>query len=139
MKKQIFLTSAMAATLTSLTGCASGDDWDDNGYASADTQVCVDDVGIRVDDMWCVDDDNDGHVYFNGQRYRKRDWYYVYRGSPLPYHGEWVRDARFKGSAAPIAGATYARAPQFTNMTRSAAMARGGFGSSSRSFGGGRS
>jgi len=44
-----------------------------------------------------------------------------------------------QGSKTPATGKSYASAPAHTNLTRSAAMSRGGFGSSSRSFGGGRS
>lgn len=139
MKKQIFLTTAMATALTSLAGCSSGDDWDGNVYADSDTQICTDDAGLRVEDLWCDDDDRDGFVYIGGIRHKKKGWYYVNRGSPMPYYGDSIRDSKFKGSTAAIAGATYARAPSSSNMTRSSAVSRGGFGSSSRSYGGGRS
>lgn len=142
MKKQIFLTSAMAATLSSITGCSSADDWDGNSYADADTSVCVDQAGIRVEDLFCDDDDGDGFIYVGGIKKKKsHGWYYVNRGSPLPYHGDSIRDSRYKfsGSSTPAAGAVYARAPASTNMTRSSAVSRGGLGSSSGSYGGGRS
>lgn len=138
-KKQILLTSAMATTLLSISACSSGDDWDGNVYADNDTQVCTDEVGIRVDDLWCDDDDGDGYVSFGGKKHKKKGWYYVSRGSPLPYYGDSTRDSKFRGSTVAAAGTSYAKAPSTSNMTRSAAVSRGGFGSSSRSYGGGRS
>ena len=133
MKKQILLTSAMAATLSSLSGCSSGDDWDGSVYAENDVGVCVDQNGYRVDDDNC---DNDGYRRGGGF-----GWFYMSRGSRIPYYGDSIRDKQygFAGSATPDPSKVYARAPFNTNLTRSTAMARGGFGSSSRSFGGGRS
>ena len=132
MKKQLALTTAMAATLTSLSACSSGGDWDDS-YADTDTAVCVDEYGRRVDDSNC----RTSHIRGGGYH----GWYYINRGSRLPYYGDSVNDPKLgiKGSKTPLAGASYASAPMHTNMTRSAAKARGGFGSSGRSFGGGRS
>lgn len=129
MKKQLFLTSAMAATLS---GCSSGGDWDGNVYSRSDTAVCVDQNGYRVADSYC----SSRSAYVGGGR-----WFYVNRGGRLPYHGDRIDDPkhRFAGSYEPKAGTSYARAPAEANMTRSAAVSRGGFGSSSRSFGGGRS
>jgi hypothetical protein len=133
MKKQIFLTSAMAATLSSLSGCSSGDDWDGSTYAENDLGVCVDQNGYRVDDDWCDDD--------NFRRSSGYGWFYVSRGSRVPYYGDSIKDKKygFVGSAKPDPSKVYGRAPESTRVTRSTAMARGGFGSSSRSFGGGRS
>lgn len=130
--KQLVLTSAMAATLASLPGCASNDDWNDGEIAAYDTRVCVDQNGYRVDDFGC----DDGYIRGSGN-----GWYYVGRRSRIPYWGDSVYDTRygFTGSKTPTAGAVYAPAPSSTAMTRSAAVARGGFGSSSRGFGGGRS
>jgi hypothetical protein len=132
MKKQIFLTSAMAATLSSLSGCSSSDDWDGSVYAENDTGVCVDQNGYRVDDDLCDDDRYRGGGY---------GWFYMGRGSRVPYYGDSIRDKKygFAGSSTPDPSKVYARAPEATKVTRSAAMARGGFGSSSRSFGSGRS
>lgn len=132
MKKKLALTSAMAATLTSLSACSSGDDWDDN-YADNDTAVCVDENGRRVDDSNCRSQHIRGGGFYG--------WYYINRGSRLPYYGDSVRDTKLgiKGSAVATPGVNYATSPPHTNMTRSAAKARGGFGSSGRSFGGGRS
>lgn len=133
-KKQILLTSAMAATLTALSGCSTGDDWDGNVYAENDLGVCVDQNGYRVDDDYCDS---------NSSRYRggHYGWFYVNRGSRVPYYGDSIHDKRhaFAGSTRPDPGKVYAKAPASANMTRSTAVSRGGFGSSSRSYGGGRS
>lgn len=133
-KKHLALTTAMAATLTSLSACSSGNDWDDS-YADKDTAVCVDEAGRRVDDSSCRS------PRVGGAGAGLLAWYYINRGSRLPYYGDSVRDPKLgiKGSPTPAAGASYASAPSHTNLTRSAAKARGGFGSSGRSFGSGRS
>ena len=132
INKQLFLTSAMAATLTGLPGCSSGNDWDDGVYARNDTRVCVDQNGNRVADYGC----NTRTGYYGGSR-----WFYVGRGSRVPYLGDSISDKRygFKGGYDARPGAAYDSAPGAANMTRSASVARGGLGSSSRSFGGGRS
>ena len=132
MKKQIALTTAMAATLGSLSACSSGGDWDDS-YADSDTAICVDEAGRRVDDSNC----RSPHIRGGGYH----GWFYVNRGSRLPYYGDSVSDPKLgiKGSRTATPGVSYASAPIHTNLTRSAAKARGGFGSSGRSFGGGRS
>lgn len=137
MKKQLILTSAMAATLSA---CASNDDWGGQVLADDDTQICVDGDGNRVSDIVC-DGDHDGGGYyggFYGKKYRK---YYVSRSSPVPYIGDSVRDSRygFRGSYVPASGVAYASAPSATQVSRSEATSRGGLGSSSRSYGGGRS
>lgn len=131
MKKQLALTTAMAATLTSLSACSSGNEWE-GSYADNDTRVCVDEAGRRVDDSQCR-----SHIRGGGYH----GWYYINRGARLPYYGDSVKDPKMgiRGSATPIAGRSYVDAPAHTNLTRSAAMSRGGFGSSGRSFGGGRS
>jgi hypothetical protein len=135
MKKQLFMTPAMAATLLAATGCSSAeDDWNQDAIAQQDTAVCVDSSGTRVDDDRCDDD-----------RYRGGSsaflWYYIGRSSALPYYGDSIRDRRFagRGSYRPVPGASYQRAPASTRVTRSQAVSRGGFGSSSRRFGGARS
>lgn len=134
MKKQLFLTSTMAAALTALSGCSSGNDWNEDIVASDDTAICVDQNGNRIDDDAC-DDDRVRGVGFFGSRY------YINRGSRIPYLGDSIRDTRyaFRGSPSPTAGVNYAKAPSTSRITRSAAIARGGFGSSSSRFGGGRS
>lgn len=137
MKKQLFLTTAMAATLTGLSGCGSrGDDeWGGDVVADRDTAVCVDQNGYRVDDDFC-DGDVNYRVHGGGH-----SWFYVNRGGRVPYYGDSVRDPRLglKGSYFKTNGVDYARAPKSANMVRSAAVSRGGWGSSGRSFGGGRS
>jgi hypothetical protein len=133
MKKMIFMTAAMAATLG---GCASGDDWNEDNWADSDTAVCVDGTGQRVEDGRCDDDS-----YYRGGYVRGFAWYYVGRGKRIPYYGDSIRDSRFTGggSLQPQGGASYAKAPEATRMTRSQAVSRGGFGSSSGGYGGGRS
>lgn len=134
MKKQLFLTSTMAAALTALPGCSSGSDWNEDVIASNDTTICVDQNGNRIDDDVCDDDRSHGRGSYGSV-------YYIGRGSNVPYVGDSIRDTRyaFIGSASPTPGSIYTKAPSATSITRSAAIARGGFGSSSRSFGGGRS
>lgn len=131
----LVLTSAMAATLSALSGCTtqrSSDGWDDNYTATSDTEVCVDERGYRVSDWQCEDRSRSS---FTG------GWYYLRRGSALPYYGDSVFDRRLhvNGSRQPIMGTYYSRAPEGANMTRSAAVSRGGFGSRSSFFGSGRS
>jgi hypothetical protein len=134
MKKQHFLTSTMAAALTALSGCSSGDEWNEDVVASEDTAICVDQNGNRIDDDNC----NNNRTRFGGY-YGTR--YYINRGARIPYLGDSIRDTRynFQGSTQPRPGASYFSAPSSSNVTRSTAIARGGFGSSLRSFGGGRS
>lgn len=134
MKKQLGMTTVMAATLLGAPACSSsGDDWNDDVYADRDTFVCVDQAGVRADDDLCDDD-----TYIYGSSYRP---YYYGRGAPLPYYGESIYDRRYagKGSFQARSGAVYDRAPVASRMTRSQAVSRGGLGSSGRSFGGGRS
>lgn len=133
-KRHLTLTSAMATTLLALPACSSNDEWDDQTYASSDTAVCVDQSGNRVPDEQC--DSGRSHVYGG-----YHSWYYFGRSAPIPYYGESVRDPRYAAHASntPRAGTTYAKAPASSNMTRSAAVSRGGMGSSGHSYGGGRS
>lgn len=134
-RRPLVLTSAMAATLGALSGCGTpaGDDgWDANYPAASDTEVCVDGQGYRIEDWQC---ENDSARRYGG------GWYYIRSGSHLPYYGDSVLDRRLtiNGSRQPAAGTYYSRAPDGMNMTRSAAISRGGFGSRGRSFGSGRS
>ena len=137
--KNLGLTTAMAATLTALAGCSSGNDWDDNVVADRDTAVCVDQSGKRIADSGCNNRVGGGGGV--GTAAMLGYWYYMGRNSRVPYLGDSVNDGsgRFSGSTRPGAGTSYASAPAAANMTRSAAVARGGFGSSGRGFGGGRS
>jgi hypothetical protein len=121
------ITTALATAL--LGGCAqdpSEPDWDDNGnaYARRDVAVCVDQQGQRIDDDHCSDD---------RRHHSGGSFIYLGRGGYIPYHGERARPGTY--STVPRAGATYSPAHNSTNMTRSAAVARGGFGSSARSSG----
>lgn len=138
MKKHLTMTTAMAATMLALPGCSGGDDWNEDVYASGDTAICVDQEGKRVDDDRCG---NDRVHYSGGGGSNAFLWYYLGRSSAVPYYGDSIRDSRYAGygSYQPRPGANYAPAPASTRMTRSAAVSRGGFGSSGRSFGGGRS
>lgn len=131
MQKKLTMTTAMAASIAALSGCSSNDR-DDNHYASNDTAVCTDWDGERVDDERCDDD----RYRSGGGHY---SWFYLRRGAPLPFYGNSVRDPRFAGSYTADAGRGYYRAPAASRMTRSQAVSRGGLGSSSRAFGGGRS
>lgn len=132
-KPQLALTSAMAATLIALPGCSTQDDWDSNVIADNDTRVCVDQNGNRIDDDECDDD--------NVRVRTGSSWFYISRYGHIPYYGDSVRDSRygFKGSYTKSPGAIYSSAPSESRMTRSTAVARGGFGSSGGSYGGGRS
>lgn len=135
MSRKLLLTPAMAATLASLSACSSGDEWSEGAVADRDTRVCVNQAGQRVLDDEC-DERSSRYVRGSGS-----GWFYLGRGSRLPFYGDSVRDSRVGavGSSVPEPGRSYASAPASTNMTRSAAVSRGGFGSSGRSFGGGRS
>lgn len=135
MKKQLGMTTAMAAALLALPACSSNDGWNEDVVADRDTAICVNQEGERVDDDLC--DDGRG----SGGLSNAFLWYYIGRNSAIPYYGDSIRHSRYKGygSYQPRPGTTYGRAPVTTNVTRSQAVSRGGFGSSSRSYGGGRS
>ncbi len=140
MKKQIVMTTAMAAALAALPGCSSNDDWNQEVIADRDTAVCVNQQGERVDDDLCDDDRSRGGSGV-GSAFL---WYYIGRSAAVPYYGDSIYDRRYSkyaryGSFTPQPGLTYGRAPTSTRMTRSQAVSRGGLGSSSRRFGGGRS
>jgi hypothetical protein len=138
MKKQIIMTTAMAAALAGLPACSSGNDgWNEEVIADRDTAVCVNQAGERVDDDLCDDDRVRGGSGV-GSAFL---WYYIGRSAAVPYYGDSIYDRRYSrysryNSFAPQAGRTYARAPVSTRMTRSQAVSRGGLGSSSRRFGG---
>lgn len=138
MKKQLTMTTAMAAALMALPGCSSGkDDWNGDVVADKDTAVCVDKEGKRVDDSECapattVNNYNSG---YHGGGSNAFLWYYIGRQSAVPYYGESIHDRRFVGSYQARAGTVYHSAPESTRMSRSSAVSRGGLGSSSRRFG----
>jgi hypothetical protein len=134
MKKKLLITSTMAMTLAALSGCSSGDEWNEDVIASDDTAICVDQNGTRIEDKDC-----DKSRFSSGIPIGA--FFYFARGARLPYIGDSLRDSRynFKGYSKPIAGVKYNAAPTSTGVSRSTAIARGGFGSGSRSYGGGRS
>lgn len=133
MKKNLALTTAMAATLASLSGCSSSNGWDDDVVVDRDTRVCVDQNGYRVEDDRC----NQGRHYGGSSH----AWFYVGRGNRVPFYGDRVNDPGLglKGSYFPDKGTQYASAPAKANLVRTASMARGGFGSNGSVFGGGKS
>lgn len=138
MRKQLSMTTAMAAALVALPACSSDNGWNEEVIADRDTAVCVDQQGSRVDDDLC-DDGRRGGVGPGAFM-----WYYLGRSAAVPYYGDSIYDRRFArhgrpGTFAPQPGVDYARAPASTKMTRSQAVSRGGLGSSSRRFGSGRS
>jgi len=135
MKKQLAMTTAMAAALVALPGCSSNDGWDGDVIADRDTAICVNQEGERIDDDFCDDD------YRGGGGSNAFLWYYLGRSSAIPYYGDSIHHSRYRGygSYTPAPGVGYARAPASTNITRSQAVSRGGLGSRSRSFGSGRS
>lgn len=136
MKKQIAMTSAMAAALLALPGCSQDNGWEEV-TAEKDTAVCVDQEGKRVEDAQC----ERKAAYHGGGGSGVATaflWYYLGRNSRVPFYGDSVRDPRFSGGAyAPSQGARYERAPASTRMTRSAAVSRGGMGSRGSFFGSG--
>jgi hypothetical protein len=139
MRKQLSMTTAMAAALVALPACSSNDGWNEDVVADRDTAVCVDQQGSRVDDDLCDDRRRSG-----GGMSSAFLWYYIGRNAAVPYYGDSIYARRYArqgqpGSFAPRPGVNYARAPASTKMTHSQAVSRGGLGSSSRRFGGGRS
>ena len=132
-EKKITLTAWVAGALVLIpTACSnSQEEWNDEVTAAYDTSVCTDAQGNRVDDDYCDDDRYRGGGFYP---------YYLRRGSPVPYYGDNVRGPRYAayGSTSPVAGTYYTRAPASTAMTRSAAVSRGGLGSTGRGFGGAR-
>lgn len=124
MNKRLTLTATLAAALTGLSGCASrSGEW----IAEESTRICVDEDGDRIDDDYC-----------EGPRARVGSGFaflYLRRGSPIPYYYDNVRDPKYARwiSRSPLPGAI--RAPAATAMSRSAAVSRGGLGSSGSRFG----
>jgi hypothetical protein len=129
MRKNFNLTITTALASAILSGCGQdpdGADWDDHGnaYARGDVAVCVDEERGRIDDDYCDDDRN----YHSGGSF-----IYIGRGGYIPYHGERARLGTYSITARP--GTEFLRPPAATNMSRSTAISRGGFGSSARSSG----
>jgi hypothetical protein len=125
MKTVTLNLTLVAATAVTLAAC---DQPADHVIAQQDTAVCVDKSGNRVPDADCQNYHGGGGSGVASAFL----WYYLGRSSAVPYYGERVSGGSFTRTA----GATYFHAPVRTAMTRSAAVARGGFGSSARSFGG---
>lgn len=141
MKKHLTMTTAMAAALLALPACSSGDDWNDDVVADSDTAVCVDKDGVRVDDSQCAPQRTVTNNYHSGGGMGNAFlWYYIGRNSAVPYYGDSVREPRFSGGSYKAQPNThYNAAPASSRMTRSAAVSRGGMGSSGHGYGGGRS
>lgn len=126
MNSELKITTAIAAAL--LAGACSSQS--DNGWKTADrdTAICTDKSGNRVPDANCPQQ----RTYGGGGVSSAFLWYYLGRNSAVPYYGERVGGGSFQRAA----GTSYFRAPAETSMSRSAAISRGGFGSSARGFGG---
>ncbi len=128
MKKQLGMTSTMAAAILALPSCEDPEPtWQ---TAQTDTAICVNREGERVDDDNCSNDRGGSGL---GNAFL---FYYLGRGSAIPYYGSRIYDPRYRtyGSYSRQPGVTYARAPASTRIA-----SRGGFGSSARSYGGSRS
>lgn len=139
MRKQLTMTTAMAAALLALPACSSDNEWNEDVVADKDTAVCVDKEGKRVEDTQCS---RQASHHGGGSGISSAFlWYYIGRNSAVPYYGDSINDRRFagRGSFQPRPGVDYARAPAAAGMTRSRAVSRGGLGASGRHFGGGRS
>ncbi|MCX7282848.1 MAG: hypothetical protein NTX28_02180 [Novosphingobium sp.] len=123
----------MAATLSTLGGCSDNSAKDSDLVAERDTAVCVDQDGTRVEDSRCAP-----HGTRPGAGMASAFlWYYVGRGGLIPYRGDNINDPNrgFTGSHFASKGTQYAAAPASTNIVRSPATARAGFGSSTSKFG----
>lgn len=136
MKKQLGMTTAMAAALVALPACSSNNGWNEDTIADRDTAICVNQAGERVDDDQCNNHRGGGSGVSSAFL-----WYYLGRSSAIPFYGDSIHHSRYRGGGSyqPRSGVSYGRAPVTTNVMRSQAVSRGGLGSSSRSFGGGRS
>lgn len=128
MRNDLTLTTAIAAALLA-AGCHKEQD---NGWTTdRDTAICTDKQGTRVADQNCQQQRYAGGGYVGSPFL----WYFLGRNSAVPYYGERATGGSFTRAA----GRSYFRAPSGSSMTRAAAVSRGGFGSSARSFGGGHS
>lgn len=123
------MTTTMAAALVALPGCSSKYAAGGDVIAERNTVVCVSTFGMRVDDQRCLPGyrGHDAGLFFR---------YYFDRGSRIPYYGDSVYDPRVRGGSPLPRAADYHSAPMSTGMTRSAALYRGGLGSSGRYHGG---
>jgi hypothetical protein len=131
LRKDLTITTAIAAALLA-SGCKERQE--DGWTASNDTAICTDKAGKRVPDDQCPRQPLAGG-YHGGGGSSAFLWYFLGRNSVIPPYGETARGGTF--TRAP--GASYARAPSNTFVTRSGAISRGGFGTSASRFGGARS
>lgn len=115
-------TTAVAAALLA-SGCNRAKA-DDNWTADRDTAICTDAKGVRLPDDRCRQHRVGGG---GGGAF----WYFLGRGRSIPYYGERATGGSFRAAT----GARYGFAPSGSAMTRSAAVSRGGFGSSASRFG----
>ncbi|WP_294390390.1 hypothetical protein [uncultured Sphingomonas sp.] len=124
MRKELTITTAVAAALMA-AGCdRRPPEW----TAQQDTAICTDRQGKRVPDRNC---EQRGHGAYGGNGASSAFmWYFLGRNSQVPYYGEAARGGSYSGTT----GRSYFRAPSGSAMTRSAAISRGGFGSSAHSF-----
>lgn len=129
--KKLVLTTAMAATLSTLGGCAEPSPADGEIVADRGTAVCVDQEGNRVEDTHCGKASGGGSGLASAFL-----WYYVGRGGIIPRRGDNINDPNrgFTGSHFAAKGVQYAAAPAAANIARSPAESRGGFGSSGSKF-----
>jgi hypothetical protein len=123
MKPELKITTAIPAAL--LAGACSQQDDGWGTVADRDTAICTDRSGHRVPDADCQQHASGGVSPFL--------WYYLGRRSAVPYYGDPVSGGSYQRAI----GSTYYRAPAESSMTRSAAISRGGFGSSAEGHGGG--
>lgn len=126
-KRELALTAALASAIL-LAACDRQNDW----TTQRDTAVCVDQQGNRVPDSDCQSSATYAGGYHGGGGGNAFLWYYLGRHSAIPPYGERATGGSFTRTA----GATYFHAPVSTAFTRSAAIARGGFGESAHAFGG---
>lgn len=119
-------TTALAAAL--LAGGCNRASADDGWTADTDTAICTDAQGKRLPDDRC-------RQHRVGGGGGMAHWYFLRRGGIIPFVGERARGGSFRATG----GIRYQTAPVSTAMTRSAAISRGGFGSSAHHFGGARS
>lgn len=135
IQKKLILTSAMAATLGTLSACSGKAETDGDVVAERDTAVCVDQDGTRIEDERCGVQPGVRSGMGSGLASAAM-WYYVGRGGRIPYRGDSVNDPNrgFTGSYFSTKGAQYAAAPSTTNIVRSPSVARAGFGSSGSKF-----
>ncbi len=128
MKSKVFILTATCAAALAVSACQKEPQRADIHYAQKDTAVCVDRQGKRVPDSQCGSPRTQSG-FDGGDMATMFLWYYMGRSSVVPYYGDRVSGGSYK----PRPGVNYYKAPKATSFTRSAAVSRGGLGSSSRS------